>query len=683
MKYVTALALTLFFLVPTIAHAVETNPPLIFLPGIFGSRLYSVDSSGNTKKIWDGLAGERMREILMDEEGKSIKDIRVGGMIDYFSIRGFSFQDIYGSLQSYFGCFDPTISGTVVPQSYALINLDNIPGSRGDHSCDTPFVSYPYDWRYDVFDIVDNGTTYTSGEHVNLIDLIEELADNETGKVNILAHSNGGLLAKALMIRLEEIGKSDLVDTIITVGSPQLGTPKAVAAMLHGYEQSLLNGLIKRESISRLLSLNSPGAYNLLPSEEYIKNNDPVIYFDSTTAVQKYRNIFGESIDSYTEFFNFLTNKLGLRTQPKENNLRNPVILRKNLLLRSIQTHKKLDTWVPQGDTRFVQIVGVGNSTEVGFEYTSKSIENKNGPFALTLFSEKVPFLKPKFGLYGDSEVVDSSAGLEAGERYYFNFKKLLIDTDRVREHKNFFVELEVLDSIQEIFKRSEPTSSFIKLERPQLTIENKLVVSVHSPVLISVKNSSNQVTSITYDTGSDTFETIIEIPGSSVQIIDEGKYIILPEGNYEVTITGLGTGSFDLVLSEIDNEGSLQELERFSHIPTLENSVGLTSIIAGSLSALTLDLDNDSSNDFTFSSEGSNISEITNFLKVSISNLPLNPLLQSAVDQYFVLIEETGNDSDRINYVAQIKRIIRFLNGRYIDQEEADELTALVDYLK
>ena len=61
---------------------------------------------------------------------------------------------------------------------------------------------YAYDWRQDVQDIVDNGTKYQNGNKL-LIDTLQSLVDNSrNGKVTIVAHSNGGLIAKSFIKKI-------------------------------------------------------------------------------------------------------------------------------------------------------------------------------------------------------------------------------------------------------------------------------------------------------------------------------------------------------------------------------------------------------------------------------------------------------------------------------------------------
>ena len=118
------------------------------------------------------------------------------------------------------------------------------------------FESLPYDWRLDLDDIVNSGVEIGGGDisYLNpvpggtlpyMISEIQKLAHNsKNGKVTIVAHSMGGFVAKALiqkLVAMKAAGESDLIDKIdkiILVAVPELGTPDAAAALLHGYDTS-------------------------------------------------------------------------------------------------------------------------------------------------------------------------------------------------------------------------------------------------------------------------------------------------------------------------------------------------------------------------------------------------------------------------------------------------------------
>lgn len=644
------------------------DTPIIFLPGIFGSRLYHGE-----EKIWDGLAGERMRELVLNENGKSINDIKVGSVLHNFEIAGIGTKDVYNSLAEHFDCLG-TFSSSFVR---------NIPGNESN--CGAPLVSYPYDWRYDVFDILDAGTNYTSGENIKLIDLVEHLSNNPTGKVHLVAHSNGGLLAKALMVRLEEQGKENLVDKIVLVGSPQLGTPSAVGAMLHGHGQQKTLGLVKRDDISRTLSLNTPGIYSLLPSQEFIENNGPVIEFDSSPYSNKYRNAFGQFIDSYGEFVTFLTDPTNLCTRPEEDDLNAPAILNERLLKKAQETHKKIDEWKPTEGVEFVQIIGIDNPTVKRYKYsTGLEFKTKNIGSLKPVPNLKL-WYRPVTTIDGDSEVIAEASETGIGKIYYAELKGIDDYLDRKISHGELLVEPEILKSIEEIFDAMLPTSAYLAQTRESDIKEKSplyTIISVHSPVTISVTDNKGNVSGLTYNTSTDFFQTIEDIPNSFIEFVGEAKYVYLPSGTYDVEVTGIDTGSFDLALSQTNEDGEIEEIQRFKHIPTKESAGAEVSVNDNTFGVLTVDIDNDSTIDHTFSL-GESSSSIRNELKYSMTTLSIRPQLASAISQYFDLLETAKNKEEKANYVAQIKRIIRFLNDRYITKDTANTWTALAEHLQ
>ena len=89
-----------------------------------------------------------------------------------------------------------------------------------------------------------------------------------------------GLSPKALLKKLQDdkyAGRNNLidkVDVLILVAVPEIGTAKAVPAMLHGYDQEIFGGLLMDAMHARELEKNMLGAFGLLPSREYINRVD-------------------------------------------------------------------------------------------------------------------------------------------------------------------------------------------------------------------------------------------------------------------------------------------------------------------------------------------------------------------------------------------------------------------------
>lgn len=195
---------------------------VLFIPGFQASRLLIPNN-----KLWEPNRNADVEKLFLNEKGIPNTATAVGEIID----KGIGYK-IYDFL---------------IKEMDGLV-LNNMINS---------WLPYPYDWRKSPIDI---------GK--DMMPVVEKLASSSiTGKLHILAHSNGGLVAKALLNHLKNEGKENLIDSIIFIAVPHLGTPKAIASMLYGYDQQIAKGLILNRKTARQFGYNMPGAYGLLPSD--------------------------------------------------------------------------------------------------------------------------------------------------------------------------------------------------------------------------------------------------------------------------------------------------------------------------------------------------------------------------------------------------------------------------------
>ena len=127
--------------------------------------------------------------------------------------------------------------------------------------------------------------------------------------------------------------KTALVDKLIMVASPQLGTPKAVAGLLHGEGMPIEALPFMMSAVtSRALAENMPSAYTLLPSSEYlVRVLDPVVEFDPlSTLTQPFINNYGLAITNSTELRGFLLGAEG-REKPATSDTMTPNILKESI----------------------------------------------------------------------------------------------------------------------------------------------------------------------------------------------------------------------------------------------------------------------------------------------------------------------------------------------------------------
>ena len=346
---------------------------VLFLPGIEASRLYRPNDlhqcdysnefgeiiSPPECRLWEPGGDVLSQYLALDLNGKSIwNDVYTKDVVD----KGYGSADIYSSF---------------------LINLEKM--KSVDHLI-ADYSAPPYDWRLSVYDILNGGTktgsnisylTQTSNPYV-ISELRRLAGSSKNGKVTIIAHSNGGIVAKTLLKKLEDSHDPLLakVDKVIFVATPHLGTPQAIGALLHGYKQGipdtwyLPNGTFISAAASRILAHDFPGAYNLLPSDQYFHNvRNPVATFDASTLLLNERQLYGSAIGNVTELRSFLLNEehrilpVSMRDTKTPNSL-NPLLLQNTEVF-----HSNIDRWVPTSTIKVYEIAGWGVDTVSGIAY--------------------------------------------------------------------------------------------------------------------------------------------------------------------------------------------------------------------------------------------------------------------------------------------------------------------------
>jgi len=569
---------------------------VLLLPGIKLSRLYTGGAHGTEDQLWPpNYFGDDLEDLELDADGKSIKPVYIkeGDVLS-----GVGASDIYTSF------------------------LDRLEELKSAGTINE-YESFAYDWRGNVEEVARSGSP---GEHGQLRSAVEAAlalaASSRSGKVTIVAHSNGGLLAKAILMELERQGLADRVDTVAMVGTPQMGTPIAMLSLLYGYDESVLFGTLIARDEARKLAEHMPGAYGLLPSREYLeRTRESLVSFDATrTRYRAFTDAYGESIGDISEFGRFLAGQDDHRDKPDADDVERENVLPPSLLAEAWEMHERLDHWSPPSGIRVIQIAGWGIDTVSGVKYTEKSLERcyYSGSSLPSCVDEGKyeEIYEPTFTVDGDKVVTAPSALMmpetENVKRYWVDLFEYNDTNVPDRKHKDLFE----INSVNTLLSRlitheNGELPDFLKDSRPDdfVGAASRIRLSLYSPLDVHLYDAEGNHTGPTQEIVDGHTVTVFEegIPNSAYLGLGERKYLSFSSGEpIRIELAGYDLGSYTLKLAEVrptaTGEETISETV-FADLPTTDTARVRLDITAGGLEdlpALRADLEGDGTDDYT-----------------------------------------------------------------------------------
>ncbi len=556
---------------------------IMFLPGIMSSRLYE-----DGEQLWEpGLLTQdaEFEALYLDESGKSINpDIYTKDVLD----NGYAYGKFVDDLA------DLKLAGTI-----------------------NDFEAVPYDWRLSMEDVLNTGVKReddtilygTDTDEPYIKGALRRLATNsKSGKVTIVAHSNGGLVTKALINKLEDEA-SDLIDQIIFVGVPQLGTPQAIGSLLHGYDAGLpsIYPFILSPERSRDLAKDMPMIYQLMPFADYYDGEGadvytPYVTFEDGVATKALIERYGYAVTP-DELEDFLNGSEG-RASATYDDLANPINANAGQLANALAMQSEIDsTWQAPNGIKVHQIAGIGEDTLAGINY--KTIQ-KCVLSTLGVCHERAPALsyEPITMIDGDGTVVVPSALAMSDsdsdvERWWIDldeYNGITLGPFRTK-HASILEVDELRDLIFDylILKVSTEAPSYLHKEQPVINSNDHLKFTLHSPLKLSAIASDGSVAN----------EKETTIPGATYVRYGEVQVLTLPvDTEFTIVLDGESYGSFTLEMEEIiDNETFATST--LAAIPSSTTTKATISFESGSLEdagVLQIDYDGDSTIDYSYS---------------------------------------------------------------------------------
>jgi pimeloyl-ACP methyl ester carboxylesterase len=669
---------------------------VLFIPGTEASRLY-MRSGFQERQLWEPSIWTDIPELALYPDGTSVNEVYT--------------KDIVGDL------YDNTLLGDVVRLKLGddakiygdfVLFMDSLVASSTLGM--RQWRAYPYDWRYDPRDVVEDGTLTKLSDgslaQVYLENVLDTLASSSaTGKVTIVAHSNGGLVAKALIEKLVAEGKADKIDRLITIGTPAWGTPTSIGVMLHGDGQNYGAGLVAYAPQVRAAAAAMPGPHVLLPSSTYFAHVEgPVATFTEGGMSQPFHNAFPGGIRSWSELTDFASDAFGLDASVTDPDaLNKPFALSPSLLAKARATHDALDSWTPPAGLEVTSIAGWGQLTVYRYDYA----EHVGHVFCLDVFqgfscTKKPQFIHtPKMTEDGDGTVVSPSATGGGGGVWYFNAQRFNTD------HKGNIVHgrLTSADPIQRIILRSlrgeEVTEDYVGDIKPTGQGTPLTLIGAESPVNLLVTDGEGNETGLVPISGLEGLYFKKQgIPGSAVEVSGENKFVTLPAGpSYSVVAIGYASGPATLFVENLDSNGVATASTTLVDIPVATSTTISLAISTGGVpSSAEVDLDADGTTDATIVSGAGGASSLNpldylTYMQGVVAAMPLDPKvakqLQIKLENVEHVLRHDGQwdplDTDLLSTRVgkKIDQVAAYINKADIAPDLAAEILAMLTVLR
>jgi pimeloyl-ACP methyl ester carboxylesterase len=331
--------------------------PVLFLHGITGAKLNNVDG-----EVWPSAG-----QTLVSPGDAHLNALRLAADgIEPFDPEDPEYVITVGEII-------PEIAGQDVYKSM----LDAIEGAgylRGES-----FFPFAFDWRLSA--------ERNGHDLANRID--EILQATGAPQVNIVAHSQGGLVTRAALDRHQTVGK---VNRVVTLGTPYLGAANSLG-ILHYREPcqsvEVFGGCVLNRGKAQELITNWPGGLELLPSRAYHQAAGSPVVVDHDGGVARGALTFDQVHEHLREHNAQLIGQAG-------------------------QFHERLDRFAPaDDDVELLRVVGTGVSTRSAIR------EFETEQCTLFFFNcRTVEDFEFRFGT-GDKTVLKESANLFNPDRNF------------------------------------------------------------------------------------------------------------------------------------------------------------------------------------------------------------------------------------------------------------------------
>lgn len=479
--------------------AVTAKEPVVIVPGIMGSTL---DRTTDGEEVWPNAAKMLLSgpDDYLDDLKLTANGLQTTRVVARDIVREELTLPFYGPL-------------------IASLEAD------GYVEGITLFVA-PYDWRQSVT---------ASADAISVV-LDDAALGSPDGRVNVIAHSMGGLVMKEYL----KENPDSFIHKLILAGVPQLGAPKAFKLLEYGDDLGMnVLGFGLGQDEVQAIAQNMPGVYDLLPSRRYIAVNGGY--------VEDLRN--GASTVLDYDATNALTSNAALVAQAGA-------------------WHDAQDNAQFALDPSSVyNILGCGKDT-LGM---------------IRIYDDGAFALDP---VKGDGTVPLTSA-FDLAEGYQ-NFFDLGDDhTGLVQASAPLSLMNDILDDV------TNAAIPGISQSLGDCFVPDEFTISIHGPAELNIYDDAG------HHTGPDDTNGTIDlgISSSSYDVIGDNTFITVPADGapYHVKAVATATGTLALT-SEVLEDAAVKKKTTYSKIPLMKTkaTASLDVITTSTASALSVDTDAD-----------------------------------------------------------------------------------------
>jgi pimeloyl-ACP methyl ester carboxylesterase len=554
---VIAIPFTISYLPPPPAGASS----VLFLPGIMGSRLYEqgafCDEANSEKQLWFSTDACRQFRLTTDFVGGSINQVYT----------------------------KPGVTG-ILDEAFVFNTYKSFLRELSDWKKDQIIADYaviPYDWRGGLDDVLRSAKVSDDEEEKQFLgrasqvtsgvlydELAQLAASSKSGKVTIIGHSNGGLVAKHLIDHLQKTNDPLVkkIDNLILVAVPQAGAPNAAIGILHGEDMDP----VMSQTVTRRLMNTMPFSHHLLPNSRYFELVEtPVIRIESGEATDDWVSEFGNSIADRDTLHHFLSVESG-RTKPELDDLATPEVVDGFLLNYAKITDTIQSSFIPTDSLKVYQIAGTGLETVSELIYFSDRECVASRFFICTEYQPKISY-RVRTTIDGDETVlVPSALGMKPApeaEQWWVNLFEYN-DDNFDRRHRDILEIPEISDLISRIVQASSLGDyEYLSKTQPTILGGDRLVFQLHSPLDLSfIRADGREVSSTTNEIDTATYRRYGEL-----------QYLSIPQGEVgSIVLRGVAPGSFTLDIEEVI-EDQVTQRHTYSAIPSSIDTIATVSI--------------------------------------------------------------------------------------------------------